>query len=228
MASNPSLHIHAIERLKERFGVDKTWLINELDQGRFVWLKGSGDSGDAKNVRSGHLIYLKDRDEYCIVVMDDRSRLAITVLTERMALNSPWGNGLDKAAKLKAQRIALGEEAVDDANFLLLYAEERGELSITVRARTVTYDWKPIVLSIYRINIKPEQIDVGKKCCTLSVEQMGEVSRLINEKILAKEMRPYCELFVSTNKGKAAMVSNSLDGISDLESAESARRWEAE
>ncbi len=129
MVSGPSVHNHAAKRLKERLSVDVSWLIDVLEQGRFVWLKGAGDSGNAKRVRSGHLIYLPNRNEYCVVVMDDRSRLAITVLTEDMALNSSWGKGLDQAAKLKAKRLALGEEAVHDINFLLLYAEDRGELS---------------------------------------------------------------------------------------------------
>ena len=225
MVSDPSVHNHAIERLKERFGVDKSWLINELGQGRFVWLKGAGDSGNAKNVRSGHLIYLPHINEYCIVVMDDRSRLAITVLTEDMALNSSWGKGLDQAAKLRAKRIALGKEAVDDINFLLLYAKDRDELSVTVQARTVSYDWKPIVLSIYKTNVKPEQIDIVRKCCTLSGEQMDKVSMSISEKIAVKEIRPYCELSVRTGGGKAALISNNLDMVSDLENAKYAKRW---
>ena len=58
-----------------------------------------------KKVRSGHLIYIPDTDEYCVVIMDDRSRLAITVLTEDMAIKSSWGRGLTDAAKLKAKRI---------------------------------------------------------------------------------------------------------------------------
>ncbi|GAC13941.1 hypothetical protein [Aliiglaciecola lipolytica] len=45
--------------------------------------------------------------------MDDRSRLAIKVLTEEMTLDSSWGKRLDPTAKLKAKRIALGDEAVD-------------------------------------------------------------------------------------------------------------------
>lgn len=226
MVSDPSVHNHAAERLKERFGIDESWLIDVLEQGRFVWLKGSGDSGNAKNVRSGHLIYLPNRNEYCVVVMDDRSRLAITVLTEDMALNSSWGKGLDQAAKLRAKRLALGEEAVHDINFLLLYAEDRGELSVTVQARTVSYDWKPVVSSIYKTSIKPEQIDIDGQCCTLSDEQMDAVSRSISEKIASKEMRPYCELSVRTGRGKTASISNQLNVASDLESAEIAKRWE--
>lgn len=227
MVSDPSVHSHAVERLKERFGVDESWLIDELEQGRFVWLKGSGDSGNAKNVRSGHLIYLPDRNEYCIVVMDDRSRLAITVLTEDMALKSSWGKGLDQAAKLRAKRLVLGEEAVHDINFLLLYAEDRGELSVTIQARTVSYDWKPVVRSLYKTNIKPEQIDIDRTCCTLSDAQMDAVTRSITEKIASKEMRPYCELSVRTGKGKTALISNKLHVASHLESLELARRWES-
>lgn len=225
MVNEPKVNQHAVQRLNERFGVDESWLLNELRQGRFVWLKGSGDSCNAKNVRSGHLIYIPHRKEYCIVVMDDRSRLAITVLTEDMAINSSWGKGLDQAAKLKAKRRALGKEAVDDINFLLLYAEDRGELSVTVIAKTVSYDWEPLVRSIYKTNIKPEQLDVDRMCCSLSEEQMDAVTRIIIEKIATKEIRPYCTLYARTSKGKAALISNKLDAVADLESAEIARRW---
>lgn len=97
------IHNHAIERLQERFSTDKAWLLHELENGCFVWLKGSGHSSHAINIRSGHLIYLPHRNEYCVVIMDNRSRLAITVLNEEMALKSSWGKGLDEVAKLKAK-----------------------------------------------------------------------------------------------------------------------------
>lgn len=226
MASNPSIHKHAADRLKERLSVDESWLADALEQGKFVWLKGSGDSGNAENVRSGHLIYHPNRNEYCVVVMDDRQRLAITVLTENMALNSSWGRGLDQAAKLKAKRLALGEEAVHDINFLLSYAEDRGKLSVTVIARTVSHDWNPVVRNIYKTSIKPEQIDIDRKYCTLTDKQMDVVSRTITEKIASKEMRPYGELYVKTGAGKTALIANQLNVIYDLESAEIARRWE--
>lgn len=226
MVSVPSVHNHAVERLKERFGVDESWLIDKLEQGEFVWLKGSGNSCNAKYVRSGHLIYLPSKNEYCIVVMDDRSRLVITVLTEDMALNSSWGKGLDKAAKLKAKRLALGEEAVRDINFIFLYAEDRSELSVTIKVRTISYDWKPLIKSISKIKIKPEQIDIDRNSCTLSNEQMDAVSKSISEKLANKEIRPYCELSLRTGRGKTALISNKLNIASDLGNAELAMRWE--
>lgn len=227
MESNFSLHNHAIERLQERFGVDESWLINELEEGKFFWLKGAGDCGDVKNVRYGHLLYLPHRNDYCIAVIDYRSKFVITVLTEEMALNSSWGKGLDQAAKLKAKRIALGEEAVNDTTFLRLYAEERGgELLVTVRAKTVAYDWSPIVaLAICKIRIKSKQFNVETNCCSLLSEQMDEVTKSLNDKILAREIRPYCELTVNTGGGKTAFISNNLEGLSDMENAETARRW---
>lgn len=227
MVNKPSIHSHAAIRLKERFGIDESWLMGVLKEGKFVWLKGSGDSGDAKSVRSGHLIYLQNRNEYCVAVMDNRARLAITVLTEDMALNSSWGKGLDHAAKLKAKRLALGKEAVPDINFFLLYAENRGGLLVTVQARTVSYDWKPVVRSICKTIIKVEQIDIDGQCCKLSDEQMDILSKSIRDKIASKDMRPYCELSIRTGRGKTALISNRLDMVSDLESAEIARRWEA-
>ena len=103
MVSDPSVHNHAAERLKERFGIDESSLIDVLEQGRFVWLKGSGDSGNAKNVRSGHLIYLPNRNEYCMDAINDRSRLTITALTEEITINPPWGKALHHAAKRTTQ-----------------------------------------------------------------------------------------------------------------------------
>lgn len=226
MISNPSIHKHAADRLRERLHAEESWLAEILQEGKFVWLKGSGDSGNAKKVRSGHLIYHPKRNEYCVVVMDDRQRLAITVLNEEMALKSSWGGGLDQAAKLRAKRLALGEEAVHDINFFLLYAEDRGELSVTVTARSVSYDWEPVVHSIYKTSIKPEQIDINGKCCALSEEQMDAVTRIISEKIVNKEMRPYAELSVRTGGNKTAFISNRVDVVSDFKSAERARRWD--
>ena len=100
MVSDPSVHNHAAKRLKERLDADKSWLIDVLDQGKFVWLKGHGNSADAKNIRSGHLIYHPKRNEFFVVVMDDRLRLEIILLTEDMALYYSWCKGLDQAAIL--------------------------------------------------------------------------------------------------------------------------------
>ena len=190
-----------------------------------MWLKGSGSSGDAKQVRRGHLMYLPHLNEYSIVVMDDRSRLAITVLTEEMALTSSWRQGLDEASKLKAKRIALGKEAVDGSCFLRLYAEERGELSVNVCVKTVSYDWQPVVFVIYKTNIKAEQVDINKKHFTLMDDQIAITSKLIKERIAAKEIRPYGDFYVITNNGKTALISNCINGVFSLDDAESARRW---
>ncbi|MBP9798357.1 hypothetical protein KBC70_04400 [Candidatus Woesebacteria bacterium] len=225
MPINPSLHSHAAERIEERFGLDKYWLLQELENGRFVWLKGAGDSGDAKKIRSGHLIYIPDRDDYCIVIMDDRSRLAITVLTVDMALNSSWAKGINEAAKLKAKRIALGTDEVNDSNFLRLYAEERGELSVKVRARTFSHNWDSIVLTLFKTNIVADQIDTEENHCTLTDFQMEEVSISMENRVRNMEMRPYFELFVVTGRGKSAVVSNEIDDIYSFEKAEQARRW---
>jgi hypothetical protein len=226
MSTPPSLHNHAIDRLKERFGVDESWLLHELENGRFVWLKGYGNSVNTNKVRSGHLLYIPNRNDYCIVIMDNRSRLAITVLTEDMALKSSWAKGVDEAAKLRAKRIALGEEEVNDCNFIRLYAEERGKLSINVQIRTVLYNWDPIVLNLYKTNIVADQVNPKGNYCTLTECQMNDVSIAINRKLTDKKIRPYCELFVSTGSRKrTALVSNKLDGLSSLENAEQARRW---
>ena len=225
MVNKPSLHSHAIDRLDERYGLDEPWLLHEIENGRFVWLKGSGDSGNIKKVRSGHLLYIPTRDEYCVVIMDGRSRLAITVLTEDMALKSSWAKGIDEAAKLRAKRLVLGDEEVHDSNFLRLYAKERGELSVSVHVRTVLYDWKPIVIKLFKTSIKAEQINPKEHVCTLTDSQIKQTIIIIEQKVAEKKMRPYCELFISAGNGKTALVSNKIDKVSNLEIADQARRW---
>lgn len=228
-----NIHKHAIERLQERFGVGKEWLLHELENGRFVWLQSSSYSRDTKNVRSGYLIYLPNKNEYCVVIIDNRSRLAITVLNEEMALNSSWGKGIDETAKLKAKRTVLGKETIDDSYFLHLYAKERGKLTVRVCARTFLYDWKPVKCVIYKTCIEAMQIDAKNKVCTLSNEQIVEVSKIFNQKIEKKEVRPFCELLITTSNGKNLLVSNRIIGTSCIDEAAdyidealSIKRWE--
>jgi len=199
--------------------------MERLEQGEFVWLKGSGHSGNAYGVRSGHLIYLPDQDDYCVVVVDDRRRLAITVLTEEMGLNSSWANGITGAAKLKAKRISLGNEVVPDSHVLRLYAEEREGLSLTVRARTFTYDWVAKIVNLQKITVTPEQIDPEADHCTLSELQEAQVKEQIHLKVSEQIIRPYGELFVATGKGKQTAVSNKFEGFESVTLAEQAMRW---
>ena len=135
------------------------------------------------------------------------------------------GNSLNQITKLKAKRIALGKEEINDIEFLKLLAIDRNELSVTVRATTVSLTWEPIVLSICKINLRPDQMDIEKKFCTLLQEQMDIVKSTIADKIEASEMRPHAELFVRTARGKMALISNQVDLISNLENGENARRW---
>lgn len=218
-------HRHAVDRLQERFGLDESWLRQELDSGRFVWLKGSGNSGTTMKVRSGHLIFVPNRNEYCVVVVDDRSRLAITVLTEEMARHSSWGSGLNEAAKLKAKRLALGEEMVDDSQFLRLYAEERGGLLLKLRIKTLTYEWNPTVQTVCTAKVLAEQIDMQSKRCTLTPSQENEVANFVSKKIANREIRPYCDFYLMSNRGRSVLVVNKFDGIVGLEDGEMARRW---
>ena len=102
---------------------------------------------------------------------------------------------------------------------------KREGLTVNVRARTVSFDWKPILLTICKTIITAEQVNTNKNCCTLTADQMGEVSKSISELIVTKEIRPYCEFFISTGSGKTTLISNKLDNISILENAENARRW---
>ncbi|WP_240224700.1 hypothetical protein [Rheinheimera hassiensis] len=223
--SELKLHEHAIQRLNERFGLDEAYLHDILNQGKFVWLNGAGHGGKRINSRSGHLIYIPDQDSYCIVVMDNHSRLAVTVLNEEMAINSNFNCRFDEVSKLRAKRLALGYDAVPDINFLYLHAQSRTETPITIQIRTFSYNWKPVTCSIYKTTIKPDQINIERNYCTLADDQMNTLSCSILEKVNNKEIRPYCELWVSTGGGKRVKVSNKLDVVSTLENAELEMRW---
>lgn len=220
-----SIHKHAVERLKKRFDLDESWLLQKLENEKFVWVKGAGNNGNIKKVRSGYLIYISNMDRYCLVIVDDYSRLAISVLTESMAKKSSWSKGIDESTKLKAKRATLGCEVISDCNFLRLYAEERGKLLVNIRVRTFSYDWESILLTAIKTNIIADQIDLEKMICTLTEFQMKEVSMVLNDKVLEKKIRPYYELFISTGSGKTASISNEISEIHSLESADQYRRW---
>jgi len=220
----PKLHSHAVSRAQERFGLDNaTTLLEALDSGRFVWLKGAGNSGAARGVRSGHLIFLPEKNEHCVVVMDDRRRLAITVLTEEMARKSSWTDGLNEASKLKAKQIALGKEVVHDSNFLRLYAEERGGISLKLIARAFTHDWKVISVSICKFEIAAEQIDPSLKTCLLTQSQEEEAAACIAIKIKAQVVRPYCD-FSAHSGHRSVPIASQIAGTLSLEDGETARR----
>ena len=224
MTAKPQLHSHAVDRAKERFGLDDAWLLETLDSGSFVWLKGTGNSGSVKQVRSGHLIFLPEKDKYCIVVMDDRKRLAITVLTEEMARNSSWGIGMDDKTKLKAKRIALGEEVVDDSNFLRLYAEERGILRLSLYVRAFTKDWQLTNITFCKVEVAPEQIDPNSRTCELTSKQEQEATRCFLRQVNEQAILPYCDFYVRTTRGKKALIANKIPGSFSLEEGETARR----
>lgn len=225
MKNKSIVHDHAKSRLHERFNIEFSWLQNELDNGRFVWLKGSGNSRELKSVRSAHLIYIAHLDQYCVVVIDDRSRLVVTVLTEEMALNSSWKNGVTESAKLKAKRIALGRDTIDDSYFISLYSKEREKLEVTVRAKTVTNNWDPKTVPLCKITIEADQIDILKKSCKLSEVQKDEVSKSFFEKVNSKEIKAYANFYISTSRGKMIAVQNMIQGVGSLEDADSIKRW---
>ena len=224
MATKFTVHGHALKRLHERFGYEGSWLIEQIAQGRFVWLKGAGDAGSIKKVRSGHLIYVPDKDEYCVVVMDDRSRLAITVLTEDMALKSSWANGITEATKLKAKKVSVG--GVHDASFIHASATDRGELQVNVRVRTFSKDWKPSVLTLAKIAIGADAVDIQSNVCSLTNDQIAMISAVVICKISTEEMQPYGDFFVSSGKDKRVPVKFSLPGFSSLAVGEQVRRWQ--
>jgi hypothetical protein len=225
MTNKPCIHEHTAKRLRERFDADRSWLQEELESGRYVWLKGLGRGRDGEKVRSGHLLYLSHNDEYCVAVVDNRKRLVITVLTEEMALKSSWGMGIDATTKLKAKRLSLGSQKVDDSTFLRLIAETRNGLLVYVRARTYSYEWVPTIFNINKLTVTADQMDTKTNRCTLSNGQAAAVSSALNELITTKKIQPYCDFWISTSKGKNMLISNIIEGVSALEAAESARRW---
>lgn len=225
MARNPSVHQHAINRLEERFGISKEWLMNELDSGKFIWLKGNGNGRAMTKDRSAHLFYLPQKNEYCIVIMDDRERLAITVLTEEMAKKSTWAKSINDVVKLKAKNIALGIDSNYDSKFLSLYALERGGLKVTVNAHSYDSNFNPIRITITNIIIDADQIDTDSNTCTLTQPQFQEVESLTLSKIHEKKILPYCDFYITTGGGKSAALANKFSSISSLIEAENARRW---
>lgn len=225
MTPTVSLHHHAIARLNERFSLDQDWLSQELDQGRFVWLKGSGANGSEKNSRSGHLIYIPYSDEYCVVIMDDRSRLAISVLTEAMALKSSWGAGMSEVTKLQAKRIVLGEKIIPDSHFLRVYAEQRNELSVSVKVRALSGAWKLTMVPLMKLTLTADQIDPVEDQCTLTDEQCAEVSRIIHCKIADGAILPYGELLITnSHRSRTTRIANRMEGVATLEEGEAVRR----
>lgn len=220
-----SLHTHAANRLEDRFNADESWLLQELNEGRSVQLKGVGFAEEGSQVRSGHLLYLPEKKEYCIAVMDDRHRLCITVLTEEMGVNSTWGNGITETVKLKAKKNALGKKSVHDANFLNLYAKNRGILAINVRIRTYSNCWDPLIVTLCKIEIKPEQIDLENNSCTLTGAQEEEVIKMVKRRLADCEIQPYGELFIGTTNNKKISIVNEISVVSSLDAAERVRRW---
>jgi hypothetical protein len=226
MINKYSLHFNAINRLKDRFNVEAAWLLNELEHGRFVRLKGLGNSDDVKQIYSGNLIYIPDKNDYCIIIIDDRLRLVITVFTQIMVLNTPWGKGLDETEKLKAKKISLiAGVDINDINFFRLYAEERKGLLVTVIARALSYDWRLKMIKICKIKLDAYQIDPVTKFCTLTENQVSEVSLSIYKKIDEKKIQPYCDLILKSSDEKTALISNKIDGIFFLEDSVNLQRW---
>ncbi len=226
------LHSHAITRLRERFGVDELWILNQLEQGKFVWLNGAGGglkmkkNGPLECTRFGHLIYIPQVDEYCVIVIDGKDRMVITALTESMAIKSSWSKKLNPINKLRAKKLSLGDENIGDVNFLYLKASEREEIVVTVKIKTVLYEnWKPIVISLCKLAITADQLDTTNNYCSLTRKQMQEVEMLVNQKLTEKIIYPFGELIVSNKKSYTVPVSNKLSIISAIEEADSVRRW---
>lgn len=219
-ARPPRVHPHAAQRLGERFDLDADWLQAQLEAGQFVWLKASGNP-----LRSGHLFYLPDRDQYFLVVMDNRSRLAITVLTEDMATRSSWWRGLTPAAKLKARQRALGHAAVGDFDFLALYAVTRETLAVRLALRTYDKDWQGIVKTLMPIELTEDQFDPESRAVNLNELQMLEADARLKHMLQSSGIKPYGQLFVYTTGGRSVDVLNPSSVIGALEDAESVRRW---
>ncbi|HHQ4593695.1 TPA: hypothetical protein ACSP2D_002976 [Aeromonas veronii] len=225
MRNKLTLHPHAVRRLTERFAIDPSWLLHELECGRFVWLRGAGGCGDIKYVRAGHLLYLPQRDEFCVVIVDCRTNIAITVLTEVMSLNSTWAKSINEVTRKRAKLIALSHEDDSPGESLMSLIKIKGELTVTVQARTFSSTWSAKIVSLCKVKISASQIDLDAETCTLTDEQFDMVSTVLMNKIAERNMVNFCEIYICCKKGNVMAVSNSIKGIFSITDAESIMRW---
>lgn len=225
MRQNPKVAGHASERLSSRFYEDEAWLLAEIEACRFVQLKGAGLAKDGEAVRSGNLIFHPPSGEFCVAVLDDRLRLVVTVLTEEMARRSSWGKDLTDATKLLAKRRALGPDLVPDSHFLKLYAAERAGLQVNLRLRSVDKNWDAIHLTLAKITLTPDQIDIEENSCVLSEDQFRSASEKLNTLVQEATIRPFLYVHVTTTNDRSVTVTNRFRGFKDIEEAELMRRW---
>lgn len=224
MIFKPILNSHADERLKERTEVSRDWLVEQIELGNYVLLKGKGKAIGACFIMSGYLIYLAEQDTYCLVVVDDRFRKGITVLSERMIHHSTWNKGFDEKSKLRAKRLILGEEIVNDSQILSLRSKEG--LPFKVRIRSPEWDtWEIKALNLCKINIFSNQFNTEENSCYLDSEQRIEVEKLIQELIISKSIYPFAEVFIANSHNRQIKVTNVFKDIGSLEEAAVYYRW---
>lgn len=73
MVNKTNVNSHSLLRIKERFSITEKWLIEEIENGNFVWLAGTGNNKSKEKVRHGDLLFIPEVDEYGVVVIDSRS-----------------------------------------------------------------------------------------------------------------------------------------------------------
>lgn len=221
---NISFTEHAESRIIDRFHVSAEWLVRKLNEKQFVWVSGYGHDGADLNVRGAALVYIQDSDECCLAIIDMRNHNVVTVLTEEMAKRSSWSKGINDKAKLSAKQAMLGNNVVHDSLFLHLYSTHRSGTNLLIKVRTIDANWNPLSLTLSKLKFMPEQFDLVNNCARLTDSQENEVKTILLDKVTAREIHPFCEIFACTRTRNIKIV-NKIDGFFDLEEAENHRRW---
>lgn len=207
----------------ERIGKSDAWLLEQIDQQKTVRLVHKGSDRFGARVRSAHLLYVTELSEFFVLVMDDRKRLVVTVLTEEMALKSRWREGLTDENRLRARRRA--GELVPDGAFLQEYANQRGATPVNLRVLGVGKNWKRRSFTLLKLLLEPERIDVERNEVVLTSEESDRARSALQQLIAEGRMLPYGEILLVTGHGKQLDIRPVNLGIGSLSDAELARRW---
>lgn len=207
----------------ERFGLNGEELCLAIELGKAHRLNITRYARGQQGVRSAYLIYLAGRDEYCMVIQDDRNRAIITVLTFDMAVNSDWGAELTEVALLRARRMA--NERIDEGQILSAQIRTGGSKIQNLRIRTFSWDWRSCMVNLIKISCTVDQIDPLSHSCRLTDAQLTAAREAFDLEVQKNEIRPYGELFIANGKNRVMPVSNVVPWLKGIQDGELAMRW---
>lgn len=219
----PQIVDHAMERAMERFGLDGEELRLAIERGKAHRLNATRYARGQQGVRSAYLLYLVSRDEFCMVIQDDRNRAIITVLTFEMAMNSVWGPELTEVALLRARKMA--DERIDEGQVLAAQIRMGGSKIQNLRIRTFSWDWRSCLVNLTKLSCTADQIDALKHTCTLTDAQLAAAREAFDLAVQDKRIRPYGELFLANSKNRVMPVSNVVPWLKGIQDGELAMRW---